>query len=773
MWRSKKAYLSCIMVLAIGLGVFTGMLSAARFFENSIEEYYRQSNFADVFVSVISMPKNAVPALEKIDGIRAAEGKLTRNIKASVEGMDDLISVKLVGVDLKNPPDISRFSYDGVNIAGHNDIWLNQGFLEAHNFGVGDKISLILDGGRREFNICGSVFSPEYIMLIPSDGSFPDAGTNTVGFVGLSVVERAGETAGMVSDIGIVLEDGYSFGDIRLPLENALEKYGLIAMVPREENPSHNILKSNVTTLTLIATIIPMIFLGMSIIMLYIMLKRFIEQERVEIGTLKAFGYNNREIISGYLIYGLITGAAGFLLSLFLGSLIGGTFYGMMQDFFRLPSDNFRLLFPVCMQGIFFSMSSSLLAVVMGARAIMHIQPAEAMRSAAADMKSLKYKFDGRLFRAAFNSRGIMAVRSLVRSRFRSILTLACVTFIFTLTNFLLAFNMDVTNSLEKHYTRADTSDMTINLGEILPASRAAGDAGKMAGVTAAEPMLIMPATLKNSNMEAEASIYGIVQGAQMYNIIDNFGKEHIPREDGIIMSRSVADKLKAKEKEKIEIESPYLRENVYVPVIRIIDESTQAGCYMELSALGRIFGRTTAANTVMIRVQGEEMSALKNKLMLAGNVAGYIDKNKMFQVAEENNGVTVGLITMLIVLSVVLCFGVIYNVSRISLGEKQRDLAVMRILGFTYGEVAEMNAIEQWILFFAGSLLGLVMSYFVSPLLSSLFNTENGTFNVSISAVSSALTLALCVVAVAFANALAKRQIKKFNLVEVLKERE
>jgi putative ABC transport system permease protein len=125
---------------------------------------------------------------------------------------------------------------------------------------------------------------------------------------------------------------------VKTSLEDALAPYGLEGLYEQEDQPSNAMLTQEINSLGSMASSVPMVFILMAIVILYIMLKRVIEQERSQIGTLKALGYSSGDVLLHYMSYGLLIGILGGLLGVAGGVAMAGGMTDMYLEFFYLPS---------------------------------------------------------------------------------------------------------------------------------------------------------------------------------------------------------------------------------------------------------------------------------------------------------------------------------------------------------------------------------------------------------------------------------------------------
>ena len=771
-WRNKKSYFSGIFVLAIGLSMFIGMFSGYIIYNESVRIYHIETNFADVFASVAAMPRSSVDRLTRLNGVAQSQGTLKHAVNARLDGVNDLIGVLLVGVDESRPNIINQFRYIGEPISADNDIWLSGSFYNAHSLEIGDNIRLLINGRYENFIIRGTVTCPEYLFVPAVGGGIADESLNTVGFVSTSVVEISAGMTGLVNNISLTLDESVTFAEVEPYLQAAMERYGLINLISRQNHASYLTIVMQGAMLIMMATLFPALFLSIAIGMLYVTLKRLITMERTEIGTLKAMGFSSKYIIGGYLLQGALAATLGFLLALVFGWVIGGAFYGLIAEFFDLAWLPFTFNTTVVISGFLIALSVSLLGVVMGAKSSLKIQPAEAMREAPPKAKSAGSKFNGLFSRLLLDTGGKLAIRSMQRNARRVIITIASIGTIFSFMNVNFTVGQFISDMTDRMFEVVQTSDGTIILSSPKPSSALIRDFSQMRGVLDVETVLTMPIEFENNGVTRTLVIYGLSADAALFNIFDNDGTQIRTDSGGLIISRFFADELGLQVGQIVSFDNPNFRTKAYVELTQIYESATGMGAYMEISELSMLFGSETIANMVMINAEEGFLPIIWDELAEAGNISGLNDYERAHAFARINADLNNNIFSLISLVSIIICFAIIYNISSIALGEKQREYATLRVLGFQAPAVAEINTFEYVLMLIAGSIVGIIVSYLLIPVIGSTFSFENSIINPRLALFPTAASFVGCALAVAVSCFLTGKQIKKFNLVDVLKER-
>lgn len=769
--RSYTSCLSCILVLSLGLLVFISVLSVLKQIRTGVDLYYAEAEFGDVFARVVSMPANELDYLSDIEGVKAAEGVLSETVKADFQNSDQLVTVKLVGVN--KDPFINKYQYTGGELNKFNDVWLTEKFYESHHFEMGDKLLLIVNGKIRSFNICGIVQSPEYISVLPEDVQVPDEYTYGVAFVQLEAMEYYLNKVGKVNEISLLLEDEYDYEALKYYIEDQLKTYGILSLTGRKNQASNFFVTDEINSLLVLGTIVPILFLSIAAIMVFIMLKRIIQQERTEIGTFKAFGYTSMEILTGYFILGAIISSISFAVGLVMGRPFGIFLHGYYQSLYKLPDAVFHFSKEIVIAALIISVLVCFTAVVAGAGTVLKILPAEAIRPQEPDIKSTGVEFNHRIFQLLFDMSGIMALRSILRSKGRSLMVMFSVMISFTLINVLYALGQGAERTIIEQEKFVEKFDIKITMNQAYPEGQLLKHLVRIGGIKMAEGVLTMPVQLTSKNLKVDMVIYGLKVDSVSLKIRGTDQKYYMPIKGGIILSEFNAEKLGVKINDKIELHSPYLDTPVSVSVSQVIEEAIGPGCYMDQDFLSEIFFNKRMANMVLIHADSIKIPEIQKELKGYPNVLGLSNQQRVKQVNLDTASTVVTLMNAFVFMSFLMGFGAIYNVSRISLEEKKRELGTMRVLGYSVKEASAIHKLEQLILLVFGMAAGIMPALLLKDFIADAVSNESLVFTARLSAESTGVAIVCCIIAVLMANSSAEKIVKKYDLIDVLRERE
>lgn len=772
-WNNKNSYFACIILISIGVMIYVSLGVSVKDLDSSKTKYYKDYRLADIFATVSSIPKTEENTLLKIEGIEDVQFRHIYDAKVNMPNNNKLITMRLISYDTSIPNHINEIIRTGNDFYSENDILISKQFLEIHNLNIGDSINIIIDGKEKNFNICGTAESPEYVYTIKdAKEMIPDPSTFSVAYVPLENLADLINKHDIYNDINFILKDGYTYSDVKVILEDELNKFGLQQLIEQKDQISVAMLDAEIKSNTSMTTTIPFVFIFIAVIILYIMLKRVIEQDRIQIGTLKAFGYTNTKIVNHYLFYGLITGFLGGLLGNIVGYFLAGTFSDMYKTFFSLPLITKSSVTKYILVGFSISILSGLFGAYMGVKGITKLLPSEAMRPVAPKATSQNFIKYFPFLKYILNSNGYMALRNISRNKFRSVFIVMGITFSFGILAFIGSFPTMIDTLILNQYTKVQLYDAKVNFNTSVNYTESIESIINIDGVKNTEGLLEIPVQLKNKHKKQSIMITGIPYDSQFYKIYDDDKRINIlPSKKGIILSSKLAKDLQAKKGDILYIKSNILKDDIKIIVDDIVTQNLGSSCYMELNYLSEIFNLSKTATSVILKT--DDINYLKDFLEESKNV-GYIeDKKSSVEKYKDYLELSNYMLNVMSLMGIIVAFAIIYNTATISLSERKREFATLRVIGMQIEQVGSIMSFEYWILSFCGIVLGFPFTSILKQTVSNLM--EMDMFSLPTYTPPSAYLIGLigCILAVLISNLMSINKIKYFDMVEVLKERE
>lgn len=783
LWEQKGAYAACIVVIAIGLMVYSSMSMVMDNLLLSQKTFYDNQNFADGFAEVQTYPSSRISKLAKINGINQIQGRLIKDVRVINPGGEEKDEVntylRLVSVDTSEAKLINDVLLEeGIPLEDNSlNMWVDNKFFEANALELNGDLSLIVEGKKKTFRISGMGKSPEFIYAMrTSSDLFPNPETFGIGYVPLEVMQNIFSEKSSVNNLVFTLQPGISFDEVKNFLESELKPYGLKSIYPRKDQTSHILLSQELVSLQATAKSMPLLFLAVAAMILYIMLKRMIEQQRTQLGTLKAFGYTNKEILFHYLSYALITGLGGGLIGGIFGSALTEPFLALYRQYFNMPGLEATFSFKYFFMSLVLSTSFSLAAGYQGSKKILSLEPAEAMRPVAPPPGKNIFLEKISFFWRILTVQGKMALRSMLRNKIRTAFLFIGMMFTFALLALPWSFKTLSDVMLFEQFEKVETYDVKIPLAVPLNQKAAENELADFPGVKNVEALAEIPVTLQNAWHEKSVAILGIEPGSTLYNILDNEGRTVKVPENGILISERLAKELQAGQGSLLWVESPLFRnpdEKKTISVEGIIPQNLGLNAYMEISSLQDFLGQGELATSLMLSIEEASIPLLKEKYNDSKMINGIENRLSLFRQMKELMASYTGMIYSMFLFGVVIGFAIIYNTSVITLSERSRELASMMVLGMTPKEVLNVITFEQWFISFFAMLAGIPMTQALMAAMAESVGNDIFAFSSEVNPDALIIAFIITVASILVAQLMAARKIRTLSLVEVLKSRE
>lgn len=777
--EQKGAYAACIVVIAIGLMMYTSMSMVMDNLTLSRDSFYTSQNFADGFAEIQAMPYNQVEKLQKIEGIETIQGRLVKDVRVIMEDSEENVYLRLVSVDTSKAEVLNDVLLDeGIPLSVHDlNIWVDNKFFEANNLEINDELNLVVEGKKKTFRVVGTGKNPEFIYTLRTMSElYPNPQTFGIGYIPISVMKTLFQEKEAVNNIIFTLKPGTSFDDIKSLLEIELKPYGLKSLYSREDQISNVLLGQELDGLKAMAASIPLIFLSVAAMILFIMLKRMIEQQRTQIGTLKAFGYTRKEIMFHYLSFAMVTGVVGGVIGGACGFLLTGPFLSLYREYFNMPgmepSFSLRYFFLSLLLATFFG----LLAGYQSCRKMLALKPAEAMLPAAPPPGKNVILEKIRFFWNMLTVQGKMALRNIIRNKVRTAFLFIGIMFTFSLLAIPWSFKIISDVMLFEQFEKVETYDIKIPLASPQNQIQVERELSGFPGVKAVETMAEIPVTFKNSWLEKGVVLLGIQPDSSLYHIVDSDGNFASVPDNGVLISERLADLLQADAGTQLTVESPLFSQpekEKSLQVVGVIPQTLGINAYMELSALQEFTGQGPLATCVILNIEEASIPLLIKHYNDSPMINSIENRLGLLRQMKDLMASYSGTIYIMFIFGIVIGFAIIYNSSVITVSERSRELASMMVLGMTQKEVLEVITFEQWFISIFGMLAGIPLTKVFLIGLSQSMGSDMFSLNPELTPDTLLVAFLITVASIVFAQRMAARKLSKLSLVEVLKSRE
>jgi putative ABC transport system permease protein len=779
--------LTIALVVASGVGGFIATLSAVESLALARERFYVQGRFADVFASMKRAPLTLLPQVQALPGVADAQATVEVMVRVHLAGVSDPIAGQLIGLDRRRPHRLNLLTLrsgraedasmspgrerpDGALLA-----WVSEAFAEARGLRPGQRLQVVMNGKLRTLEVAGIALSPEYVFA----GMFgmPDPRSFGVFWVDGEALSAAWDMEGAFNHLAIRLAPGAHERAVIADVQPLLQRYGAREARGREHQASHAMLDNEIREQRVLGTVLPSIFLGVAVFLLNVVVARLVATQREQIATLKAIGYANAQVALHYLkLVGVIV-LAGSLLGLLLGDVFGNWLVSLYAEFFRFPQVSHVLPIGLATGAIVLTLTGALLGTLNAIGQAVRLAPAEAMRPPA----------PARFRPTVVERAGLtglptglrMILRHVERRPWRSTLTVAgtaAAVAIVVLGNF---FRDAIDFIVDTQFSLALRGDMMVFLQEP-DASAVALALARLPGAVRAEPQRTLLVTLVNGHRRERSQIRGYESDAELARVIDRSQRAARPGRGGLVLTDRLAAKLGLRVGDLVQVEVLEGRpRTLWLPVEGTVQEMMGTAALMERSALNHAVGDGDLANAFVLAVPGAgtqravEIAALE-ALREQPRAAGAFSKATMLRNMQEVSARNIRIMSsVLTFFAAVVAVGVVYNHARIALAERTWELASLRVLGFTRGEVSALLLGEGALTLVLALPLGMVLGNGLVHAVAALMRSDQFHFPVVILPRTYAWA-ALCVLAAGVGSALVvRRRVDRLDMVAALKTRE
>lgn len=763
------------LVVTCGIGMFVTLRSMHRYLLKTQASYYEQYRFAEIFAPLKRAPLAVASEIAAWPEVAAAEPRIVVDVLLDVPGLPEPATGRLVSIPRDRQPLLNALHLRrGRWIAHRDEALVSEAFARANHLEIGDSLGAVIHGRWQRLRIVGLALSPEYIYEIRGLGDvFPDNRRFGVIWMAYDDLAAAFDLEGAFNDIALTLGPAASEVALIARLDRRLARYGGLGAYGREDHISHRFVTDEITETQVTSVVIPAIFLGVTAFLLHIVMSRLVATQRDQIAVLKAFGYGDAAVGGHYLKLAL----APVLVGSAAGSAIGLWFAVELAQiyarFYQFPVLRYEPELGILIPAILIGGGAALFGAWDAARRAMALPPAEAMRPEA----PARYR-KGWLERLAgarlASPETRILLRNLERRPWKALLSILGV----ALAAAIVVLGWYAFDAIERMKTvqfhLVQREDVTVVLRE--PSSSAARHAlARLPGVWRVEPFRMVPVRFRSGHYTYRTVLQGIEPGGELRRIADRDARLRSLPPDGVLLTTRLAERLGVRPGDHLTVEVlEGARPVRQVVVAGTVDEMIGMSAYLELPDLNRLMREGGTISGAWLSVDPRAREGLYARLKRLPAVAGVGVREAALHGFESTIAESFRLsITTLIAFACIISFGVIYNGARIALSERGRELASLRILGFSRAEVASMLLGEQALLTLVALPLGAAIGFAVCALLALRFESDLFRMPLVVSG-RTYLFAFLTVAASALASGLAvRRRLDRLDLVEVLKTRE
>ena len=771
LWAVRGQVIAISLVLAAGVATYVMAASTLDSLQRTQARLYREFRFPDVFAGLKRAPDGVLARVAAIPGVANVEARVAAPANIELSGYGQPVSGLIVGLPHGEPQfNLLHLHAGRMPEAGRErEALVSDGFAKAHKLRPGFPLQVTINGRRRVLDVVGVVSTPEFIYQLAPGSIVPDFKTYVVVWMDGRTLEGAFDMTGAFNQVAATLQRGTRVEDVMAAMDAILRPYGGLGAHGRKDQVSHRYLSEEFKQLTMMATLFPAIFLSVAAFLLNVVVSRLMTTQRSQIATLKAFGYTTGAVAVHFLKFTAVIVLLGTVLGIGGGAWLGGGLSRLYMDVYRFPYLDYSL------RPVVIGISLAVGLVAAGAGTLVAVLRAAGESPAVAMQPANPGKYRRSLFETAWLSQPTrMILRNIERRPVKSLLSVigvAMSTAILVLGGF---WGDAVDYMVFAQLRRAQLDDVTVTfIGPV--STRAMYSLLSLPGVTYAEPTRTVAARFRFEQRTYRTALQGMEPEGRLRRLLDTKLEPVALPEEGILLTDHLAKMLGIRPGQRLTVEllegSRAVRE---VVVAGVVSEYIGVSAYMRREALNRFLREGDSATGAFLSVDSRAFPELYARLKRTPAVAGSAERAQVLRSFYET--LAAQMLTFAFfntLLASTIAIGVVYNTVRISLSERGRELASLRVLGYTRSEVSYILLGELTVLVFVAVPVGLVMGRGLAGVMASSAQTE--LFRVPLVVDPSTYALAALVVTVAtvLSALTVGRKINHLDLVEVLKARE
>lgn len=779
--ESKIQFISSLMVVIVGVMFYTGLNSSISNLSGAGNRYFKDYRLADLWSSVYRAPESVIKKVEQIPGVEMATGRIIQDVRVTIDGREAI--VRLISLPDEKSTIVNDIQLKGGSYfsnANGNEVIASASFFKANKLSIGQVIEPVINGDKVKLKVVGTADSPEYVYEI-KDGSeaVPNPQKFGILYVKRSFLQNILDFKGSVNDISVLLDNGSNAAKIKDALKKILDKYGLINTLERKNQLSYNYFDAFLIAIKALAAVFPILFFIAAALIIYIAMTRMIENQRTQMGVLKALGYSNFDIMLHYQTYPLLIGVLGSIIGSLAGVfIIGKGLTGIFLAFFTLTiekvSIDTMLVIPASLLALFFCV----LAGYNACKKELRLVPAESMRQKPPTSGKKIFLENVSFFWKKINFSWKIIFKNLFRYKRRS--AMASLGIVFSMA--LLLVGLGLKNSSDEtekvNFTKIQKYNLKINFSRILDNDELNYIRG-ISHVVLVEPLLETGVEISNGWMKKNIGLIALKQNSTLYGVIDNNGNPLPLPDRGILIPERLMNTLGIVNGEKAYLRFYYPGENEEkdkkeAEVKGAILQYTGLSAISSIDYFNYLLKEGLAVNAAYIKLdnpiyQNEVIQKLKDIL----TVTTIQSKSDVQENTKKSLKSMNSIFLVMILGSGILAFAVIYNIANINIMERRREIATLSVLGFTSRELKSVVFNENFFICGFGSIVGIPLGILLLGYILKVSNTDTMEMPLVFNASSYIIAIFLMAAFTVAANLLLTKKILSINMVESLKSAE
>jgi len=777
LWRQRIQCLAIIMIVACGVASQITSFSLIATLQTAMERYYESSRFPDLFAKVTPLSLSQVGQLRSVSGVSAIQPRLVFDSPLNLpKEPEDGATATLIAVPRDYLAGINRLVIrrgSAMEDLSANQVLVSEVFAEARGLAVGDSLSVNLQGHRTELSVAGIAISPEFLFQIRDGAGVPDNRRYAVLWMRYEDLSRAAGIPGRYNEVLITLQKDASRALVKERIERILGKDQVVQLQDRAQQVSHRYTSNAIAQLYSVAIVPPAIFLAVAAFLIYIATSRLIRLERENIAMQRAFGYSAWDVGLHYFCYVMIVVLLGCVVGIAGGVALASAAIGIYQEIYRFPT------LPLCVSplAVVYSLLASCIAGwVGGGYAVWRVAsmpPAVGLRPEPPASYRLTW-FDqiANLLRLSPIAR--MILRGIGRWPLRTalgVLGIALgigVMILGSYTQGAIGYVIDFEFFLTRRY------DLMI---QFAPGTQqqSLGEIRRLPGVLTVEGFASAGFKISAGHVDRSVTVLGVERER---TLICPVGENLRPVQfygHGVALSRKLTEALHVGLGSIVELSPLGARDKaVEVRVEAIVADYSGLNAYLDLKDFKRWFRENGSVGGAIVQCDANQLTALIQELNRRPHIQAVTVKQAALENFKTNDSKNLLLFRVFNMLfSCVIGVGAVYSIASISLVERQRDLALLRVLGYSAAETGRVLIGELMVMSAIAIPVGCLSGWGFAYIATWMLNSETQRIPLWIQPASYVSAVLVSILSALISAIIIQRSVNRLDCVTQLKSKD
>ena len=821
--KNTPRFLSIFAISALGCAFFAGIRAASPDMIEAGDRLFERDNLSDLTVmSSQGLTEDDINAMRAMPQVEMVQPELSMDAMMTTQNGEEQ-NVHLISLPIKEPEerpvgfnlpsyDIDTEAQTLVNVpeltSGRfpltdKEVALDDQLLSTLQLDLGDYVTFRTDSGSVELRVVGGLFSPKYVGIFErgnstigngsSDG-FAYAGGNALGKLGSKLpIAALLQTTYTQAEVVLKKPEGLSsfsqeYDDLVAEASDAIEAYGETVdgswyVDDRSANAGYSDYRDNTERIAAVGDVFPLIFFIVAALVSLTTMTRMVEEQRIEMGTLKALGYNTFTIACKYMLYAGVACVSGGMIGCVIGfKLFPGVILSAYSIMYRIPDIQMPFRPDIAWASILSILACTGLATLAASGMSLKEVPATLMRPKAP--KAGKRVILERIpfLWKRFNFTWKVTVRNILRYKKRFFMSIVGIAGSCSLLVTGFGVKKSIFGIVDLQFNDIWQMDIQAYTYEPLPREEMENLLESNPAYAQATSVMYCNDTICDAQSEEQRTgnvhVLAVRDNGELQGKIQLREMDGTPLtlgDDGAIITYKLAEIFDLEPGDTFSVISG--GQSYEVTISAIAESYVHHYVYMSEAYYQKVFDKTLEYNGFMLNLAEGLTEADRNQVM-----EDLLKESRMYTVQElislyEDMNNTLGVLNyvtlVLIVGSALLTFVVMLNLTNINLGERKRELATLRVLGFYYKEMYQYIFRENNTLAVVGAAVGLAFGKVMHTFVIRTCEVDLVMFVRDAGTASYCYSFLLTVVFSMLVNLMMRKKVRSIDMVESLKSAE